>query len=375
MSKKILTVVGARPQIIKAAAVSRAVREAYADKLQEVIVHTGQHYDHGMSQLFFDELQIPAPKVNLGIGSGERAAQLSSMIIGLRNVMEEYHPDFVLLYGDTNSTLAGAIAASSAAIPIAHVEAGLRSFNKSMPEEINRIATDHVSTLMFVPTSQGINNLRREGFNTDYIGKFSPDHPGIFHCGDVMYDNALHFGNQPDAATVAELKKVGPYIIATLHRDHNTDQPQKLEEALHAMIRVSEETGLRIILPLHPRTASQLTGDLVNKLERYPKLVLTEPISYLDMIALLRDSVLVLTDSGGLQKEAFFFRKPCIIMRPQTEWVELVENGNAVVCDTDAGRISDAVSHLMKKTDFTWPLFYGDGRAAHFICEKILAAC
>lgn len=375
MIKKTLTVVGARPQIIKAAAVSRAIREAFADRLQEVIVHTGQHYDYGMSQRFFDELQIPSPQVNLGIGSMDRAAQIAAMIKGLHNTMKEQRPSMVLLYGDTNSTLAGALAASSAGIPVAHVEAGLRSYNKSMPEEINRIATDHVSTLMFVPTKRGIANLVREGFDVNYQGHFSPDHPGIFHCGDVMFDNALFFGNHQSSEEMGELKKKGPYFLATLHRDHNTDQPHKLEEAMDAFIRVIRETGHRIILPLHPRTASQIDAKLKMKLNQYPQLELIEPASYLDMISLLRDTLLVITDSGGLQKESFFFQKPCVIMRPQTEWTELVENGNAIVCDTDPEKISSAVNHFMNKANFTWPAFYGDGRAAHFICEQMIAAC
>ncbi|MBL0317354.1 MAG: UDP-N-acetylglucosamine 2-epimerase (non-hydrolyzing) [Flavobacteriales bacterium] len=374
MSKKILTIVGARPQIIKAAAVSRVVRKSFAGKLYEVIVHTGQHYDHGMSQLFFDELQIPAPKVNLNIGSGERSNQLSAMITGLNSVLQDEKPDVVLLYGDTNSTLAGALTASSLSIPVAHVEAGLRSYNKSMPEEINRIMTDHVATLMFVPTQQGILNLRKEGFNTEQTGPFSPDHPGIFHCGDIMYDNALHFGTNPESSKVRSLKTGAPYMLATLHRDHNTDQLSKLNEALDAMMRVSNETGQRVILPLHPRTSNQLTPAIIAKLESNRSMEVIEPVSYLDMIALLRDASIVITDSGGLQKEAFFFQKPCVIMRPQTEWTELVENGNAIVCDTDVDRISAAVQHFIAESDLTWPKFYGDGHAADFICEKLLAS-
>lgn len=374
MSKKILTIVGARPQIIKAAAVSRVVRGSFAGKLNEVIVHTGQHYDHGMSQLFFDELQIPSPKVNLNIGSGERANQLSAMISGLSNVLQAEKPDVVLLYGDTNSTLAGAMAASSLSIPVAHVEAGLRSYNKSMPEEINRIMTDHVSTLMFVPTQQGILNLQKEGFHAEQTGPFSPDRPGIFHCGDVMYDNALHFKTNIESSKVRSLKTGGPYMLATLHRDHNTDQSSKLDEALDALMRVSHESSQRVIIPLHPRTAHQLTPALTAKLQANDSMEVIEPVSYLEMIALLRDASLVITDSGGLQKEAFFFQKPCVIMRPQTEWTELVENGNAIVCDTNGEKISAAVKHFMTKSELTWPEFYGDGHAADFICEKLFAS-
>ena len=231
---KIVTVIGARPQIIKAAALSRAIAKEYSGRITEVIVHTGQHYDANMSQIFFEELGIPAPDYNLGVGSGLHGRQTARMIEGLENILLEEKPDFLVLYGDTNSTLAGAIAASKLHIPIAHIEAGLRSFNKTMPEEINRIMCDHASALLFSPTITGYNNLIREGFKTGNSSPFTSDNPAIYHCGDVMYDNTLHFSGL--AQKPADVLITGEkYILATIHRDNNTDNPERLSAIFSAL--------------------------------------------------------------------------------------------------------------------------------------------
>lgn len=373
MRKKMLTIVGARPQIIKAAAVSRVVTNEFSDSLEEVIIHTGQHYDHGMSQLFFDEMEIPAPSKNLHIGSADRASQLASMIAGLSEVIKETKPDVVLLYGDTNSTLAGALAASSAGVKIAHVEAGLRSFNKAMPEENNRILTDHLSTWLFAPTSQAIHNLAVEGIKNDAQFAPSPDHPAVAHCGDVMFDNAIYFKGKTPTHEVQNVIQAAPFMLATIHRDHNTDDISTLRRLIESLIQVGVETGHRIILPLHPRTKARLNFDTASALFKSPEIKLMDPLSYFDMLALLQHASLVLTDSGGLQKESFFFKRPCVILRPQTEWVELVENGNAIVCGSDKELIVQSAKKMIASENLSWPNFYGDGKASHFICEKILA--
>ncbi|MCO5258152.1 MAG: UDP-N-acetyl glucosamine 2-epimerase, partial [Lentimicrobium sp.] len=262
---KIVTVIGARPQIIKAAALSRAIANGFADRITEIIVHTGQHYDENMSQVFFDELGIPKPDYNLGVGSGQHGVQTARMIQGIEEILSKEKPDMLVLYGDTNSTLAGAVAASKMHVPIAHIEAGLRSFNKSMPEEINRIMCDHASTLLFSPTATGFANLLREGFNATARPPFTIDNPKIYHCGDVMYDNSLHF------AELAEQKsrileglglETGNYLLSTIHRDNNTDIPERLNAIFEALDGISRRRQLHVVLPLHPRTSGLLSQNL-----------------------------------------------------------------------------------------------------------------
>ncbi len=379
MTKKILTVVGARPQIIKSAAISRAIAGPFADKLSEVIIHTGQHYDREMSDVFFEELQIPKPAHNLAIGSASHAGQTAAMLTGLEEVIKLEQPDAVLIYGDTNSTLAAALTASKLNLPIIHVESGLRSFNKSMPEEVNRIVADHLSSLLLAPTRQAMENLKKEGFQTDYSGPANADHPLVIHCGDIMLDNALHFsiGSHVDSDI---LKKSGvegqSFFLATIHRDANTDDVNRLAQIFNALLKVAEHAGCMIIVPLHPRTLKMLHQSeheaLMSRLTPSNNILLLEPVSYLDMIALESAASMIFTDSGGVQKEAYFFKKPCIILRPQTEWTELVENGNAIIVDADGEKIMSAYLHFASKSDFTWPEFYGDGKAADFICNQIL---
>ena len=381
---KLVTIIGARPQIIKAAALSRAIRNHYADKIQEIIVHTGQHYDDNMSQVFFDELQIPRPDYNLHVGSASHGVQTARMTEGIEALLIKEQPDFIVLYGDTNSTLAGAVAAAKIHVPIVHIEAGLRSFNKAMPEEINRIVCDHCSTLLFTPTKAGLENLKREGFPIDDSGVSTSsttaptiDNPKVYHCGDIMYDNSLHFANIAEEKTdiIQRLELAGkPFILATIHRDSNTDQPERLSAIFSALIRLSEEC--QVVLPLHPRTSKLLNTNLREELREQifnnPNIRLIPPVSFLEIIALERHAQLVMTDSGGVQKEAYFFKKPGIILRPETEWVEIVETGNAILADADENRIMQAWKHFKDNPPTKFPEIFGDGHAAEFMLKQML---
>ena len=375
---KLVTIIGARPQIIKAAALSRAIRNHYSDTIQEIIVHTGQHYDDNMSQVFFDELQIPHPDHNLHVGSASHGVQTARMTEGIESLLIKEQPDYIVLYGDTNSTLAGAVAAAKIHVPIVHIEAGLRSFNKSMPEEINRIVCDHCSTLLFTPTKAGLENLKREGFPMDNEGPYTIDNPKVYHCGDIMYDNSLHFASIAEEKTdiIQRLELKGkPFVLATIHRDSNTDYPERLSAIFRSIIKLSEEC--QVVLPLHPRTAklikTNLDEDMQKQIFSCPDIKLIPPVSFLEMIALERHARLVMTDSGGVQKEAYFFKKPCIILRPETEWVEIVETGNAILADADECRIMKAWEHFKDNPPTMFPEIFGDGHAAEFMLEKIIS--
>ena len=343
-------------------------------------MHTGQHYDENMSEVFFKELNIDPPHHNLHVGSGSHGEQTAKMISGLATIFEHEKPDAVLVYGDTNSTVAGALAAAKMHIPVIHVEAGLRSFNKSMPEEINRIACDHMSTLLFTPTPTGLANLKKEGFNLTQQSKASIDHPNIYHCGDVMYDNSMHFaGLSEGKSTILEELNIpnSNYILCTIHRDSNTDDAKNLNSIFRALLSIQLNSLWSIILPLHPRTRKKmdelLHPDLRIMLESNASIKLIPPAGFIDIIALEKNAQLIITDSGGLQKEAFFFQKPCVILRDQTEWIEIVENGNAVLAGADEEKISNAFKNLGLRNDFTFPSFYGDANAAEFICSKIIS--
>jgi UDP-GlcNAc3NAcA epimerase len=376
---KIVTIIGARPQIIKAAALSRAIKNSFVDQIEEVIVHTGQHYDPEMSQVFFDELGIPQPHYNLQVGSGSHGKQTAAMLVGIEAILEKEKPGAIVLYGDTNSTLAGAVAASKLHVPVVHIEAGLRSFSKAMPEEVNRIMCDHVSTLLFSPTKTGYDNLVQEGFKVDNQAPFHANNPKIYHCGDVMYDNSLYFSEvalQKQGVVEQLGLKQKPFILATIHRNNNTDDPIRLNALFRSLQAISEAQQLAIVLPLHPRTkkllATNLDPALYDKITTSALFHLIPPASFLEMVALEQQCSLVMTDSGGVQKEAFYFKKPCIILRPETEWVELVKCGAAIVTDADEKRIHSAFQQLFLAKDLSYPSFYGDGKAAQFICGEMV---
>lgn len=375
----LLTIIGARPQIIKAAAMSRAIGSLPGSPIRETILHTGQHYDANMSQVFFDELGIPRPDVALGVGSGSHGVQTARMIEGVETALLEHRPDAVLLYGDTNSTLAGAVAAAKLRIPVAHVEAGLRSFNKAMPEEVNRIVCDHCSTWLFCPTQTAVDNLRNEGFDLSTEHAPTADRPHVLLSGDVMYDNSMYFASiaEQRSTILAELgvRKEG-YILATVHRDNTTDDPARLNAVMGALLHAHEEHGLEVILPLHPRTRQRmdtlLAPELAARIERATGFCVVPPAGFLDMIALERHARLVMTDSGGVQKEAYFFGVPCVILRPETEWVELVANGQARLADADPMRIDEAVRHFLADGMPAVKPLFGDGHAAERICAELL---
>jgi UDP-GlcNAc3NAcA epimerase len=376
---KIVTIIGARPQIIKAAALSRAIKNNFSSQITEIIVHTGQHYDDNMSQVFFDELEIPLPNYNLNVGSGNHGKQTATMISAIEDVLLIEKPNAIVLYGDTNSTLAGAMAASKIHIPVIHIEAGLRSFNKSMPEEINRIMCDHVSTLLFSPTKTGFNNLIQEGFLSQNNAPYSIDNPKIYHCGDVMYDNSLFFSKISDVKTsiINDLKlKNNGFILATIHRNNNTDEPIRLNALFKSLNDISINHQLQIVLPLHPRTSNlldrNLSKDLAEAIRLNSNFKIISPVSFLEMLALEKNCCLVMTDSGGVQKEAFYFEKPCVILRPETEWIELLENGAALIADADENKIKFSFEQLIAKKDLSFPKLYGDGNAAVFICSEII---
>jgi UDP-GlcNAc3NAcA epimerase len=376
---KLVTIIGARPQIIKAAALTRAIKNNFSDKITEIIVHTGQHYDENMSQVFFDELGIPQPNYNLQVGSGSHGVQTASMIIKIEEILLHEKPNAIVLYGDTNSTLAGGIAASKIHVPVIHIEAGLRSFNKNMPEEINRILCDHVSTLLFSPTKTGYKNLINEGFKENNHSPYHADNPKIYHCGDIMYDNSMYFSKVAETKVDIEKKyniKKGNYILCTIHRNNNTDDASRLTTLFDSLNTIAEKEQLPVVLPIHPRTSKLLAKNveesILKKTKNNSLIKLVEPASFLEMTALEKNSFLVITDSGGVQKEAFYFNKPCIVLRSETEWLEQVECGAAIIADANKEKILAAFIKFKNTTNLNFPSLYGNGKAAEFICEEII---
>lgn len=373
--KRILTVIGARPQFIKAAALSRAIRESFSERIEELILHTGQHYDTSMSEVFFEELSIPRPDVLLDCGGKSQGKQTALMLDGIEQILTAQQIDAVVVYGDTNSTLAGALAAVKLHIPVVHIEAGLRSFNKSMPEEINRITCDHCSTLLFSPTDTGIANLVREGFSAAIPERCTVDAPGAFRCGDVMYDNSLHFAAiAEEKYRIADFGIGREFALVTIHRPYNADKTDRLKALLDDLSWLASARELDVVLPLHPRTRNQLEKEAPEALEAFkaiPGVKLIEPVSFLEMTFLEKNSRMIITDSGGVQKEAFFFHKPSVVIRTETEWVELVELGAAELSFETGEAMRAAFDRALGKEISEWPSVFGDGNAAAFICEQI----
>jgi UDP-GlcNAc3NAcA epimerase len=377
---KLINIVGARPQIIKASAISRAIRKHYSNEIIEIIVHTGQHYDKEMSEIFFDELEIHKPHYNLGVGSAGHGRQTSLMITGIEEVLLKEKPDCVLLYGDTNSTLAGALAASKLHFPIIHIEAGLRSFNKKMPEELNRIMSDHSSTLLFAPTNAAFKNLMGEGFRPENSPPYTIDNPKIYLTGDIMYDNTLFFAGLAEKKKAHFLEKMrlvrNNYVLVTIHRDTNTDDIVRLKEILVTLRALAEEKDIILIMPLHPRTIVSLKTrlkSLFDDILNCEHIKIIPPVSYLEMILLEKNCRMIVTDSGGVQKESHFFKKPCLVLRNETEWIELVNNGTSKLVGADPDRIRhEFLSFMDSLTSREYPAFYGDGKTAEFILNEIL---
>lgn len=372
---KLLTIIGARPQIIKAAAISRVLREKFAGQITEHILHTGQHYDDNMSEVFFRELGIPAPDYNLHVGSGSHGVQTAKIIEGVEAILTEQHYDGVIVYGDTNSTLAAAVAASKIHVPVFHVEAGLRSFNMAMPEEINRIVCDQLSSLLFTPTKTGLQNLQAEGFDSIKCRVRFADGRGqkVVLSGDVMYDNSMYFsamaGEKSDIIERMGLSHRN-YILATIHRPANTDNPENLRNIFRALNDIAEKHQIDVVLPLHPRTRNKISDFRLEIDDLSPRLRIIEPASFFEIIRLEKNARVVMTDSGGVQKEAFFYGTPCVILRPETEWVEIVEAGAGIIADADYDRIIAAYEALAGKPVHFPPLF-GDGHASEKIISEI----
>lgn len=351
---KIATIVGARPQFIKIAAVSRRLRR----DAEEVLIHTGQHYDNNLSNIFFEELDIPQPKFNLGIGSGSHGHQTGQMMAKIEEVLIDEKPDWVLVYGDTNSTLAGALAAAKLHIKVAHIEAGLRSYNRLMPEEINRVVTDHVSDLLFCPSDVAVSNLAKEGIIE-----------GVVNVGDVMVDSLLFACEKAkESSNIEEAYGVmpGKYLLATLHRAENTDVSHRLSNILEAFSFINTP----ILFPMHPRTRKAISEFGFDEKLSNPLINIIQPVGYLDMVLVEQSARMILTDSGGIQKEAYVLKVPCITLRDETEWVETVQTGWNILVGADIHQIVDAVKNFQEPADH--PQLYGDGNAGQRIIDHIL---
>jgi UDP-GlcNAc3NAcA epimerase len=353
---KIITVVGARPQFIKAAVVSRALK---IKGIEEMIIHTGQHFDKNMSEIFFEQMDIPEPKFNLNINSVSHGVMTGKMLERIENILKIEKPDMVLVYGDTNSTLAGALAASKLHIPLAHIEAGLRSFNMKMPEEINRILTDRVSNILFCPTANAITNLENEGYN-----KFDVK---IVNTGDVMYDAAVYYSNKKFEKEFDSLTGIEPgkFVLATLHREENVKDEKRLTSIIEALNEI-HYYNCPVVAPLHPGTVKR-----IKELKTEINFKVIEPVSYLEMIFLIKSCKLVITDSGGLQKEAFFFKKFCLTTRDQTEWVELTDNKVNFLVSADKDKI---IERFGTSINLDFPgnlLLYGQGNAGDIIADEL----
>ena len=351
---KVLTIIGARPQIIKAATLSRIIKAQYSSRVNEVLVHTGQHYHHNMNDIFFKDMNILEPKYNLGLGGLSHSVMIGKMMVGLEDILIKEKPDWVLVYGDTNSTLAGALVASKLHIKIAHIEAGLRSHNMNMQEEVNRILTDRISNLLFCPTALAVKNLDAEGFSNF-------PNAGIKNVGDIMYEGAMYYSKQ--SKRPLQPNNIDNYVLATIHRAETTDNIKNLRSVITALNTINE--SIPVIVPIHPKTQSIIKNNNLGVSFR-----MINPVGYLEMIWLIQNCYLVVTDSGGLQKEAYFFEKHCLTLRNETEWLELIESGNNVVVGYDTNKILSEFN-TPKKFKYSGKL-YGDGNTAELIINALM---
>jgi UDP-GlcNAc3NAcA epimerase len=373
---QLLTIAGARPQFIKYAAVSRAIRNFSANKITDKLLHTGQHYDDLMSEVFFRELDIKKPDFHLHTGSATPATQTALILEGIEKILLNWKPDAVLVFGDTNSTLAGALAAVKLQVPVIHIEAGLRSFRKEMPEEINRVLTDHSSTLLCCPTRLAMDNLHAEGFKTHH-GKARLNQPAVVLTGDVMYDIFLEQSAKtlPPNPAFTILKSGSPYLLVTLHRAGNTDDAETFTNLLEGIMLTAEKLQMPAYIPMHPRTLNVLNrledNSVVKRFLHHPQIMIAEPASYPVFLRLLQDCSLVMTDAGGVQKEAYFSKKPTVVLRDETEWVELTDAGYAAVAGSAPENIAAAAEKMIRVNISSHSSLYGDGNAAKQICREI----
>ncbi len=372
---KIFTVVGARPQIIKSAAITRRIAETFSHSIVETLIHTGQHYDAAMSDQFFTELGVPPPAKNLAVGSGSHGAQTAKMLTALEELFLAERPDCVLIYGDTNSTVAAALAAAKIDIPVAHVEAGMRSFDKRMPEETNRVLSDHASTFLFCPTDIAVANLVREGFPI-HSERATINMPFVANIGDVMFDNALRYTAEDQKIRMIQEVEIGekPFALVTLHRAANTVDVKMVSDLFETLAKLSEHSGLEFFFPVHPRTLSMLnkSKEELNITFENSGLTFLKPMGYRDIIWAARNAKVVITDSGGLQKEAAFFNTPSVVVRPETEWVELVEAGLVLLSGRELPEMRAALDCQIKFQGYLPQGIYGNGNAAGAICELLL---
>ncbi len=372
---KLLSVVGARPQFIKAAALHRALQKKFKDRVNEVLVHTGQHYDDNMSKIFFEELELCEPQYNLGVNKHSVTHQIAEMIKGIGEILNTEQPDAMLVYGDTTSTLAGALAAQKNNIPLLHVEAGMRSFNKSQPEEVNRILTDHISSLLFCSSPSAVEHLVNENIKHVNAKQNSIQQHGVFLCGDVMADNVFFYAEKAKSESTILQKlniQAKKFLLATIHRADTADNSVRLQSVFKAFDEITKCDSVSLFVPLHPRTKNNLNNEIQEIVNSNSLINIIEPVSYLDMLALQQNACMVFTDSGGMQKESYLLKTPCVVLRNETEWTELIENGNNILSGTDVDLIKNAYKKLSAKNDFAFPALYGDGKAAEKICEIIV---
>lgn len=375
---KIISILGARPQFIKAAALCRAIKESYSFQLEHYILHTGQHYDDNMSAIFFEELQLDSPLYHLDIRSDNNVFPMQEAADRIKDILLTEKPSMIVVYGDTYSTLAGAIAAEKTGIPLAHIEAGMRSYDETMPEEINRVETDKLATYLFCSTQTAVKNLQKEGYSLHTHPPYHSKNKKIMFSGDIMYDNALYFSNkniQLNSQLQNLLQEIPSYVLTTLHRQHNTDNAYRLKEFIQGLLLIAENKQ-HILFAVHPRTKKMMQTFLDEKnyntflSDEYIHCV--EPLSFFEMMYMEKNARMIITDSGGVQKEAYFYKKPCIIIRDETEWEELLTYHVARLSDAKAEAILQNYLYFIQHSPVHFPSIFGNGTAAHYICKEII---